>query len=465
MVPLIFMIVSLYARAIWRDEVWALYYTEPSLSLSETTQRLYNNVHPPGYFYILHYWRMISNSIAWEKTLNLLFIIIGCFGARAIGAVDKKQTNVFLLLCAGSYWLIYFAAVIRPYTLMFVLASLSVLTLARILESKKSDSILVWALVWAALGMLNALSHYFALVWIGLAGLFTGLVFLRQKRFSDFVIIGICSVLALAPSCLWIWASYSDIGYRPDRAPGTWDNFTYGLNQFMRGMTAKLIGSNPAAYLIGILSLGALWQLRKPLDFVLAASALATVLVIFIGHMTWMPLIKERAFMVIIPALILLIARAILTAPQDKYKKLWRALPIICALMPFLFVGEYFKDRERLNDVRTLFLQYPACTRAPIYTFYRPFREGDGFSEYYTDMAIPRNHLVEARLENAGMAKEIISAPCPIKAIALGMPRGEKADHKKMRTAFKDMGLPLETLIETRLGKGRNVVYLAQEKR
>ncbi|MCF6275748.1 MAG: hypothetical protein L3J05_08300 [Robiginitomaculum sp.] len=475
-VPLAIMLIAMYLRPVWRDEVWAEYYTDISLNLPQTTERLKNNIHPPSYFYILHYWRMFSDTVMWEKTLNLLIIGGGFFAARAIGRPYPRQTVLFLLLCVGSYWLIYYAGVIRPYTQMFVLAALSVLVLARLLETKKGDPILFWAFLWAGLGALNCLSHYFALAWVGFAGLFTGLAFLKQGRKADFVIIGLASLLAVLPSCLWLIFTYENIGFRNDTPATTWSNLHTGLNQFLRGILVKFIGSNPAVYLIAALSLMPLLRQKKPLDLVLAASIVATILLIFIGHMGITPLIKERAFMVIIPAIMLLAARALnLSLNMGSFNKMWRTVPYVCAFMPFLFVGEYFKDREKLGEVRGVFASYPACETAEVLSYYRSFREGEAYSVYYFKKALPGITGIDIRTASAKQISSVLNSDCPIKAVALVMPRGDRAEHTAARSALRavlsqnDLELPQNTLApqtfdELSIGKGRNLLFVNTTK-
>ena len=464
-VPLAIMIIAMYVRPIWRDEVWAEYYSDISLSLSQTTERLKNNIHPPSYFYILHYWRQFSDTVIWEKTLNLVVIIGGFFAARAIGRPYPRQTVLFLLLCVGSYWLIYYAGIIRPYTQMFVLAALSVLMLARLLESKKGDPILFWVLLWAGLGALNCLSHYFALAWVGFAGLFTGFAFLKQGRHTDFIIIGLASLMAVLPSCLWLILNYQDIGFRNDTPATTWANLHAGLNQFLRGILAKLIGSNPVVYVIAILSVLRLLRQRKALDIVLAGSIIATVLLIFIGHLSVTPLIKERAFMVIIPAIMLLAARALdVSLAAKSFKKLWRVVPVVCVIMPFLFVGEYFKDREKLGDVRAAFAKYPACEIAEVLGYYRTFSEGEAYGAYYFKKALPGIQAIDIKAANPRQTSSVLNSDCPIKAVALVMPRGDRADHAAARTRFNNIlsanSLDIHGFKELHMGKGRNLVFI-----
>ncbi len=471
-VPLAIMLIAMYFRPVWRDEVWAEYYSDISLNLPQITDRLKNNIHPPSYFYALHYWRIFSDTVVWEKTLNLLVIICGFFAARAIGRPYPRQTALFLLLCVGSYWLIYYAGVIRPYTQMFVLAALSVLVLARLLETKKGDPIFFWALLWAALGALNCLSHYFALSWVGFAGLFTGFVFLKQGRRRDFVIIGLASLLAVLPSCLWLVFTYESIGFRNGTPAATWSNLHSGLNQFLRGMFVKLIGSNPVVYLIAALSLMPLLRQKKPLDVVLAASVVATILLIFIGHMSITPLIKERAFMVIIPAIMLFAARALnLSLDMGSFKKMWLIVPYVCAVMPFLFVSEYFKDREKLGEVRSVFASYPACETAEVLSYYRSFREGEAYGVYYFNKALPGITGIDIKTASTRQISSVLNSDCPIKAVALVMPRGNRTEHTIARAALNtalsqnSLTLPQNTLDlkafeELSIGKGRNLLFV-----
>lgn len=456
LVPILVMVIALYWRPIWRDEAWALFMSDPSIGLSGVTARSSTNVHPPFYFYILHMWRNFADGVLLSKILNLVFIVVGSFMALHIGRAYKIQTSLFLLFCAGSYWLVYFTSEIRPYAFMFVTGALGVLAIARIMQSAKDDRIWPLAILWAALAATACLTHYFSFVWTGLLGLFTGLALLRQGRPKDFLIIGAASLMGILPGLIFLASAYSTMGIPPGEELSMAGNFAYGFNQFQRGMITKLFGSNLALAAILIMSISIMIKRRDPVDFVFGGAVVFTVLTLFTLHVFWQPIIKERSFIIIVPAIIFLMTRAMLLPQHGKWRqRLISALPWVIAITPLLFISEYFKDREKMSDVRA-HLDMPSCRGADVVAYFRPAPEGEGFNEFYTRLSLKG---LDINLIDSTKPSGVKNSQCPIKALALQMPRGEKEEHDIARAALQVSGVPLSELQEVSVGKGRNLLY------
>ncbi|WP_017932634.1 hypothetical protein [Robiginitomaculum antarcticum] len=455
-VPVAVMLIALYWRPIWRDEAWALFMSDPSIGLGGVTARSSTNVHPPFYFYMLHIWRLFADGILLSKSLNLALIIIGIFAALRIGKAHRMQTYLFLLFCAGSYWLIYFTSEIRPYALMFIIGTLSVLAMARILQSTKGVRIWPFAMAWAVLSAAACLTHYFSFIWTGAFGLLTGLAMLKQGRAKDFVIVGAASVAGIIPGLLFLANAYGQMGIPPGEELSIMGNLAYGFNQFQRGMVTKLFGSNLALAIIFFMSIAIMVRRRKPVDIAIGGAVILTVTALFIVHIVWQPVIKERSFIIIIPAMIFLMTRAVMIDTDGKWRgRVIRALPLVIAITPLLFVTEYFKDREQMSDVRAL-LSTQACRGADITAYYRPAPEGEGFNEYYTRLSL--DGLGVTLIDSSG-ALRARASDCPIKALALQLPRGEKDEHSIARAALSVSGVPVSELEEISVGKGRNLLY------
>ncbi len=451
--------ISAFWRPLWRDEVWALYYSDINLGLGAITDRLFNNVHPPIYFYILHFWRGVFDNIIWYKILNIAFIIFSFLGIYFIGR-DKKQTIIFLLLAIGNFWLIYYAGIVRPYALMFALGAICVFILSQIFaNTKDGKTILFWLLLWIVAGAAFSLSHYFAGLFIGFCGLLTGIWFLSQKKPVAFLAIGFASALAVLPCLLWIYFSYDKIGFVNNTPPTTWDNFLSGQNQFWRGVI-KFLFSNPPAFLLAIIGIFAAIKNKNHIfEKLLLASIILTIISLFLLHMFWQPLIKERSMMIIIAAILFLSASGLAKINAGKISRL---IPIFTIIMPFLYFGEYFKDREKLGDVRK-YTSVEPCEGAPIFVYYRSFPEGEEFGNYYLRFALPYITAIEAHSKNKQELPNVLASACPVKALALVMPRGERAEHNKARNAFMDAGLNRQKHLETKLGKGRNILWLEKK--
>lgn len=452
LIPLAILLLGLYLRPVWRDEIWALYMTQPDLEFDGITANIARNVHPPFYFYLLAAWRSVFDGIMAAKTLNLILLGLGFFAARRIGRYHPRQTWLFLLICGGSYWLIYFSPIIRPYLLMFVTNAFLALVTARLLSKPALEA--RWLILWTLLGAVACLTHPFNLVWVAFCGLFMGIAFLRSGNSKAFILMGFASAMALTGQLIWMVTTADAMGVPPSEHVTMASRAGYGANQFFRGLTTKLAGSNLALAALFIMSFPALIRRREKTDTVLLSAIAASVIAIFVIHITIIPIIKERSFMIIMPALLLLMTRSLLIDKDGVWRaRLIKAMPIVIAISPLLFAGEYLKDRERISEVRAVF-DSKTCPGATISAYYRYAPEGPDFAAYFTDYVLSGMSLSAAEAKSAPSA-----TACNVKAIAIGLPRGEKQAHAEARKTLRAAGINLDNLTENSFGKGRHLVY------
>ena len=467
-VPVAMMLVAMVMRPVWRDEIWALYFSDTSMELKELMSiRMSNDTHPPLYFIIQHYWRAVSDSILWSKFFSLCVLVLGGFLGARLGKNHKRETHLFFLLCLGSYWVIYFMAEIRPYILLFTLCALSVLFIRTASSDYQEKELPVFLpVIWGVLVVLISLTHYYGALWMGLSGAGLGLHGVFTGKPKRFFAYGFATAIGLAPVCCWIYTNLGTINFTSNEL-SAWGNFSFGFNQFRRGITDKILGSNLAISLIAILALPQLIKNRTASDKIMLFSAVALVVIIFIIHVSMQPLIKERAFIVIFPAMIYLMARGVLMGldankigPKLKQAVIWMAV-----ISPFLFMSEYFKDREKMGEVRELFARYPVCQTELSAVYFRPSPQGDDFSEFYTNVAFKKPYTAKPNFMNlddvtAQERSQIESSACPVKVFALNLPRGDKADHDAYRLAATGAGFDLSAYKQYNIGKGRNILYV-----
>lgn len=471
-IPIIMMIVAMVLRPLWRDEVWALYFSDTGMALSDLlADRMSNDTHPPLYFAIQHFWRSVSENILWTKFFSLLVLGLGGLLGYFMGKDHKRETVLFFLMCLGSYWVIYFMAEIRPYILLFTLCALSVIYIRRVTTSPMAPLSLLTIVGWSLLTCLISLTHYYGGVWMGVSGGALAIHGLYMKKPYRFFGFGFATAIGLIPVCYWIYTNLGTINFGDEQRTAA-EYFTFGFNQFRRGITDKTLGSNLALSIIAILAFPRLYRQREASDTILALSALILVLIVFFIHVFVQPLIKERAFIVIIPALIYLMARAILLSldADTVHPRLKQAVMWLAIISPFLFMSEYFKDREKTDQVRAVFTQNLACERAPIAAYYRPSPQGNDFSEFYTRLVLKDLYkkdtslnLVNIKDLTPQIVADILNSSCPVKAVALNLPRGDKPDHAAYRQALETAGIPYTTLQKRVIGKGRNILYLDTE--
>lgn len=465
------LLTGVFFRPYWRDEYWALYFSAPHLSLHDAvTQRMVRDVHPPLYFIAQHFWRLGIEAEWWARLLNVLTLALGAFGVWRLGRTRAHETLLFLLLCAGSYWVIYYTVELRMYLMLFVLCAMSIVVVRNALE--EGARILPHAALFALIGAAAGATQFFGALWIAVLGAWTGLALLRAGRIDGFFAWGIATAVALAPAVGWI----AVVG--PQNNPGAEAGvqsfasaFGYAANQFLRGLIVKTLGSNLAAAGVLIVMSAALLRRRSAFDVVLALAFLSAVVIAFILHFTFVPaLIKERAFIVVMPAVIYLTVRATALAEEGgAAPRLRAAVPILAALSPILFLGEYTKDREHWGEARAVIAAAgPSCAGAPVVAFNRVSAQAADFHPYVTQMALRGAaaggadlRLVDADDIISGRAPAPAAEACPIRAVAIGLGRGDAALQAEARARLAAAGVPLDRLAERMFGGGRTVVYEA----
>lgn len=292
-----------------------------------------------------------------------------------------------------------------------------------------------------------------------------GLAHLLAGRIKLFFAFAVASVLAIVPILAWILFA------RPDQNPGASEplapilqGFEFGANQFLRGIIVKTIFANIIAFSVGILGLRALLKrgTKDPLPAVLLFAMGLLVTIVFVVHLGVLPFIKERAFIVIIPAIFYLLAMGILALAeaQTRALKMVKWIPIAAIISLPLFSSEFFKDRERVGDLQTLLADAPDCTGETIAAYMRPSEQAADFSNFMTEYllsdGVPGGYQIRPLDEiDAQESAEIAASPCPIKVMGINLPRGERPDHELIRQDMIRAGFDLDTLEEIRMGGGR----------
>ena len=463
-------LIQFWVRPPWRDEYWALFFAAPSMDLGAAVSgRMTADVHPPLYFMTLHVWLQIIDHELFARGLNLILIAVAFALGWAWRGKQRQQTIVYLFLCATSFWLVFFAAEIRMMAALFLACMLSVLA-ARNATERPAERYR-WLAAFAGVGLLAASMHFFGALWIGAFGLCLGLSFLMQRKAASFIATGLSTLVALLPVLFWIALVRPDQNSgAPDVMPPPLENLTKGLEQYLRGIIVKTFIANWPAWIAGILGLSALFK-AGPARFektVLAGVALST-LIAFSIHLGLVSMIKERAFIVIIPGIFYLLASGLVSIRPDqgKAKRMAGWVPIMALVAFPLFSTEYFKDREEYHRVADYISGFEACRDAPILMYERPSGQGEAYSAFYarsvTRYAFDGAGLDLEPLTEAGMNRarqSWASSTCPVRAIGLVLPRGNGRRHREMREEMQALGLPLDQWHEERFGEGRSIVFM-----
>lgn len=150
-------------QSIWLDEIHTLIETDPSLSFSELFQSLKNiDPHPPLYFVIVKIGFKIFGYT--PLTMRIITAIIGIAGITAIYRLGKelynKQTGLYAAaIISVSYFHIHYSQDARPYALLFLTTVLSFTYLVKFIKQPTYTK----ALLYAIFTGLMVYSHFFSL--------------------------------------------------------------------------------------------------------------------------------------------------------------------------------------------------------------------------------------------------------------------------------------------------------------
>ena len=214
---------------IWHDEfysVWASNYSFHQITLSLTDQ-----VHPPGFYLLLHYWGLISQHIYWLRLLSVLAFVINIFLIKKlshkIGNPENSNLLVFLYIFSGYF--VIFDWQIRMYTAIVTLILFSILTLSDLVGGLIKNHLLGWL----KFTLINFLGLYidYAFVWYLVPATIFTLTYFAIKKDRGFYY----SLYS------FIWCGLSFVIF----APQSFLKAQYGV----RGIAWMLKYTNPNFYL------------------------------------------------------------------------------------------------------------------------------------------------------------------------------------------------------------------------
>ena len=454
LVPVAMMIVAMWLKPLWRDEYFSQFFADPDQSLAYLLpNRWASDPHPPAYNPVLWIWSHISIHPFWQKCLSLAILALGALaGLNIIGQEYKRRLLMFFLISLGSYWVIYFATEIRPYVMNFTLSALLTLTAVRINDEESPGASLL--ILWCGFGIMLSVTHYFGGLYFACLGLCLGLSRLSQGQTASFIKVGLISVIGLLPILLWLQYSYGQIALSTlPQDSSLIEKLLAGSKQFTRGLFVKTFGSNP---IVTFLGLGALWaaiRQQKGIDTILIRACALTVVIAFIIHLFFIDMIKERAFIVIMPAILWIMAGG-LARTQHKWA---RYLPMVTAIMPFLFIPEYFKTKEKIPELLEAIAPFKEqCAGTPLAVYYRPAPPEDLFK--WTSEKLFQEF--SGSLVDLKQADHLAHSKCPVLAVSVLLPKNDKAMIEDATAYILRAGYDLDDIKIQKFGKGRSMLWL-----
>lgn len=302
-------------ESFWADEGWTMILARGP-TLPDIVQTMADDQHPPLYFALIHYWMAIfGNSEVITRLLSTFWSILGValvyrLAADAFSPGAALAAALILALTDNDIML---AREARHYAQMAALAVGSSLFYLRYLRRPTRSSGIGWLLASVAL----LYTHYLGALLIGLQGVHA-LIFARPLRRLPDVLFRLAAIgVAWLPWAL-VFISQSSVRYtRPvifqSTLPNTPETFA-----IVRG---DLVGSH-FGLTVGLMLLGLVYltysngrarlKLRPMCPTALLGLWVAVPIVAIIALNTRFPILTTRNFLIVTPAIALLIGHGIM---------------------------------------------------------------------------------------------------------------------------------------------------------
>jgi len=313
------------AQSFWYDEAYSA-----SVANGTPVQIFFNHfsdVHPPLYYLVLHLWQMIDDS---DFTLRLLSAMLGTAGIAALYALGKATFDQKVGLAAAAItclapYTVFYGQEARMYSLLLLLSSMLLLSYDRMLRTGSTR----WWLAYTACAILSVYVQYIsALLLLGLHLHF----FIAQrgdrKLWALLAASDTLVLLAVVPQLAIFVAGtqrVSEYQWPAPQRPGI-DSllsapYALTLSQFT---TRQLVPLSFALVLL-LLIITHLQLARhmvragdKGGKLTLLLCALWTPLLTAFALSQWQSIYRERALIVMVPALYLLLSWGV-TRTRERY--------------------------------------------------------------------------------------------------------------------------------------------------
>jgi len=158
-------------QSLWYDEGFSIYLAR--MSVGEITSRTASDIHPPFYYYLLHFWVTIFGST--EFSLRILSTLFGVLsiplmwatGRRLLGGAAGVLAATLVTLSPLFLW---YSQEARMYALVTFLCLLSTYLLLRIIDGEGRKAVL-WA-AFALTSVVAVYTHFYAFFVLAFQSLF-----------------------------------------------------------------------------------------------------------------------------------------------------------------------------------------------------------------------------------------------------------------------------------------------------
>jgi uncharacterized membrane protein len=271
LIGLLFRIYDLGTQSIWLDEAFSVALAK--MTLPQMVQAAAPDVHPPLYYFLLHYWIIVFGTS--ESAVRLLSVLFGVLAIPMIYVVGRQLFNkeaglVAALILALSSLNIYYSQETRMYSLMVLLALLSMYFFWRFLQQRS----LVSSVGYVLSTTLLVYTHYYGWFVVIAQNIYVVTLLLLSKhrayRLRDWVVLQAIVVVLFVP---WMAVLVNQILRREAAAalvaPPTTTILIYTFSSYS-GAFASYFGKAVLLalfLLLSVLSLVAYQKVRGAMDW------------------------------------------------------------------------------------------------------------------------------------------------------------------------------------------------------
>lgn len=387
-------------QSIWLDEIHTMNEANPDIGFSD----LYNVIMsgeqmPPLYFYSLYFLFKIFGYTTFVA--RMYSAIVGIFSIYAIYLLGKEMINtrvglIVAFLVAINPFHLYFSQEVRPYIFLFLFTTLAFYYLVKFLKVSNRKNALLFGLFAA----LMLYSHFFGL-FVLFAQYLIVLLFIvlskkedRKNFFINAFFSGILTLVLFTPA-IKILIKVSEIKEFWIPAP-TPDVYTLIFKEFFGSseMVLTILGLLVVLYFVRLASLNDTVKIsyefvindKKVFCFVIMAIWMSTVLLIpLIRSYLSIPMIISRYFIVVLPAVLILLSISISQIKNKIVQITVVLLLFVFSATDTLIVKKYYSvpNKAQFREATT-FIKTNSKGKEPVVTslgWYMPYFFKDEKSE------------------------------------------------------------------------------------
>ena len=352
-------------RGIWLDEAITIH--QANLSLHGLFRNLYYGDRQPP-LYHLTLWLTIRAFGDGEFAVRLPTLIAGTLVIPVLYELgrelyDRRTGLIAATFATASPLLVWYSQEVRMYTFATLFGLLALLTQLRAIRNGTMGNWAAYILATAAL----LWSHYFGLLLIGVQQLIFIAVLIHRKRNGEpvkplalgFAYSAAILLMQLVPLGVFLHHQYQSTSAAAGSPSGTYEplsfyavlaNMAWALWGYQPNGTTELLAAMWPLFLLVSLVLLGRGGSRQTL--ILATAAIAPVVILIIVSAFDTSLFEVRNFLIIVPLLLLLVARLVTGWLRSPRAQLLVTGGILLTLLIGLTDQQTNKGNPRLFDFR-----------------------------------------------------------------------------------------------------------------